>query len=111
MVRSLNKFCVAATIIIIGGLLIGTTFYKVQNIHNNKVLLVEKKEIIEAAKKCFNEKNPLEQRWYYYEILKNMEELKEYVAYKEYKRQPSLSIATSFVVVEPASIPIKQSPL
>ena len=31
-------------------------------------------------------------------------------AYKEYKRFPSLSIKTSFVVVEPASIPKKQSP-
>ena len=30
--------------------------------------------------------------------------------YIEYKRLPSLSISASFVVVDPASIPIKQSP-
>ena len=32
-------------------------------------------------------------------------------SYREYRRAPSLSIKTSFVVVEPASIPIKASPL
>ena len=37
--------------------------------------------------------------------------LENLVGYKEYNKFPSLSIKTSFVVVEPASIPKKQSPL
>ena len=56
MEKKFNKYFIIITIAIIGGLIIGTTFYKVEVNHNNKVLLVEKKYIIEAAKKCFNEK-------------------------------------------------------
>lgn len=38
----------------------------------------------------FNEKNPSEHYWYYNEILKNIEELKQYPAYKEYKESLDL---------------------
>ena len=40
-----------------------------------------------------------------------LERCKTQISSNEYNRVPSLSITTSFVVVEPASIPIKQSPL
>ena len=33
----------------------------------------------------FNEKNPSEHYWYYNEVFKNMDELQEHSAYKEYK--------------------------
>lgn len=52
----MNKWIISATIIIIFGLIIGVTSFKVVNKHNDKLLLVEEKYIIEKAKKCKMEK-------------------------------------------------------
>lgn len=54
--KSMNKWIISATIIIIFGLVIGVTSFKVVDNHNDKLLLVEEKYIIEAAKKCKIEK-------------------------------------------------------
>lgn len=52
----MNKWIISATIIIIFGLVIGVTSFKVVSKHNEKLLLVEEKYIIETAKKCKIEK-------------------------------------------------------
>ena len=52
----MNKVFVTVTIIFITVLIIGVTTYKVLNEHNAKLTKVEEKYIIEAAKKCLNEK-------------------------------------------------------
>lgn len=52
----MNKWIISTTIIIIFGLIIGVTSFKVVNKHNDKLLLVEEKYIIEKAKKCKMEK-------------------------------------------------------
>ena len=56
MEKSMNKWIISTTIIIIFGLIIGVTSFKVVNKHNDKLLLVEEKYIIEKAKKCKMEK-------------------------------------------------------
>lgn len=56
MEKSMNKWIISTTIIIIFGLIIGVTSFKVVNKHNDKLLLVEEKYIIENAKKCKMEK-------------------------------------------------------
>lgn len=50
-----NKYSITASIIIISGLLIGVTSYKVIKKHNDKLILVKEKYIIERAEKCINE--------------------------------------------------------
>lgn len=52
----MNKFFVTSTIILCVGLIVGVTTYKVMKVHNEKILLVQKKYIIENAKLCWNEK-------------------------------------------------------
>jgi hypothetical protein len=52
----MNKFFISATVVIICGILIGVSLFKVITEHNQKVLLVESKYIIESSKKCINEK-------------------------------------------------------
>ena len=52
----MNKWIISTTIIIIFGLVIGVTSFKVVNKHNDKLLLGEEKYIIEKAKKCKMEK-------------------------------------------------------
>lgn len=52
----MNKICITVTIIIIITLVIGVTTYKVVDKHNDKLMGVEEKYIIETAKKCLNEK-------------------------------------------------------
>ena len=52
----MNKWIISTTIIIIFGLVIGVTSFKVVNKHNDKLLLVEEKYIIEKAKECKMEK-------------------------------------------------------
>lgn len=52
----MNKWIISATIIIIFGLVIGVTSFKVVDNHNDKLLLVEEKYIIEKAKECKMEK-------------------------------------------------------
>ncbi len=52
----MNKYFIAAAIVICVGLIAGVSTYKVVNEHNAKVLLVESKLIIEKAKKCRAEK-------------------------------------------------------
>ncbi len=52
----MNKWIISTTIIIIFGLIIGVTSFKVVNKHNDKLLLVEEKYIIEKAKECKMEK-------------------------------------------------------
>ena len=52
----MNKICITVTIIIIITLVIGVTTYKVVDKHNDKLMEVEEKYIIETAKKCLNEK-------------------------------------------------------
>lgn len=52
----MNKICITVTIIIIITLVIGVTTYKVVDKHNDKLMEVEEKYIIEIAKKCLNEK-------------------------------------------------------
>ena len=52
----MNKICITVTIIIIITLVIGVTTYKVVDKHNDRLMEVEEKYIIETAKKCLNEK-------------------------------------------------------
>ena len=52
----MNKICITATVIIIVSLVIGVTTYKVLDEHNDKLIKVEEKYIIETAKNCLNEK-------------------------------------------------------
>lgn len=52
----MNKICITVTIIIIITLVIGVTTYIVVDKHNDKLMEVEEKYIIETAKKCLNEK-------------------------------------------------------
>lgn len=52
----MNKICITVTIIIIITLVIGVTTYKVVDKHNDKLMEVEEKYIIETAEKCLNEK-------------------------------------------------------
>lgn len=52
----MNKALVLTTISFIILLIVGVTSYKVINNHNEKVLLVESKYIIEKAKECINQK-------------------------------------------------------
>ena len=52
----MNKICITVTIIIIITLVIGVTTYKVVDKHNDKLMEVEEKYIIETAKKNLNEK-------------------------------------------------------
>lgn len=52
----MNKICITATVIIIVSLVIGVTTYKVLDEHNDKLIEVEEKYIIETAKTCLNEK-------------------------------------------------------
>ncbi len=52
----MNKWIISGTIVIISLLIVITTTYKVIKIHNSKILLVESKYIIEASKRCVNEK-------------------------------------------------------
>ena len=52
----MNKICITVTIIIIITLVIGVTTYKVVDKHNDKLMEVVEKYIIETAKKCLNEK-------------------------------------------------------
>ncbi len=56
MVIIMNKICITATVIIIVSLVIGVTTYKVLDEHNDKLIEVEEKYIIETAKTCLNEK-------------------------------------------------------
>lgn len=56
MEKNMNKWIIFATIIIIFGLIIGVTTYKVVDNHNDKLLLVKEKYIVETAKKCQIEK-------------------------------------------------------
>lgn len=52
----MNKYFIGVTIAIVVGLIIGVSSYKVITDHNEKVLLVEKKYIVETAQRCINEK-------------------------------------------------------
>lgn len=52
----MNKYFVSGAIIISLGLFLGFTVFKVVNIHNKKLLLVEEKYIIEKARDCVNQK-------------------------------------------------------
>lgn len=52
----MNKFFVTLTIFVVLASVIGLSTYKIVINHNEKVLLVEEKYIIETAKKCLNEK-------------------------------------------------------
>ena len=52
----MNKIFITLTVIFITALIIGVTTYKVLDEHNSKLTEVEEKYIIEAAKKCLNEK-------------------------------------------------------
>ena len=49
--NKINKYSITASIIIISGLLIGVTSYKVIKKHNDKLILVKEKYIIERAEK------------------------------------------------------------
>lgn len=52
----MNKAWVILTVLLIISLITGVTSYKVLKNHNDKVLLVESKYIIEKAKNCVNQK-------------------------------------------------------
>lgn len=52
----MNKFIISGTIVIVFGLIIGVTSFKVVKDHQEKLILVEEKYIIEQAKNCINEK-------------------------------------------------------
>ncbi len=56
MVINMNKWIISGAIVIILGLIISVTTYKVMKLHQEKLILVEEKYIIEKAKKCINEK-------------------------------------------------------
>ena len=49
----LNKFFISLAIVLVCGVIIGMTAYKVITEHNKKVLIVETKYIISQAKKCY----------------------------------------------------------
>lgn len=51
----MNKIWVTITILVIVGLIMGVTIYKVLDEHNAKLLLVKEKYIIETAEYCLNE--------------------------------------------------------
>ncbi len=53
--NKINKYSITASIVIISGLLIGVTSYKVIKNHNDKLILVKEKYIVESAIKCINE--------------------------------------------------------
>ena len=53
--NKINKYSITASIIIISGLLIAVTSNKVKKKHNDKLILVKEKYIIEIADKCINE--------------------------------------------------------
>ena len=52
----ISKICLVSSIVISLGLICGITTYKIVSNHNEKVLLVESKAIIEQAEKCINDK-------------------------------------------------------
>ncbi len=52
----MNKFIISGTIVIVFGLIIGATSFKVVKDHQDKLILVEEKYIIGQAKNCINEK-------------------------------------------------------
>lgn len=56
MVKLMNKWIISSTVIIVFGLIIGVTAFKVIKDHQEKLILVEEKYIIEKAKECLNEK-------------------------------------------------------
>ena len=58
----MNKLIITITIIIIYGLIGGFTKYKEVNEHNDKLITVKEKEIIEKAKTCINEKKCLTEK-------------------------------------------------
>ena len=62
MVINMNKWIVSGSIVIIIGLIIGVTSYKVVKTHQDKLILVEEKYIIEKAKECINEKKCNEEK-------------------------------------------------
>ena len=51
-----NKFIIIFTIVIVFGVIIGVTAFKVITYHDKKVNLVESKYIIEKAKRCVYDK-------------------------------------------------------
>lgn len=51
-----NVSLICITIFLIIGLIFGTTIYKVMKTHNDNLLKVSEKFIIEHAKDCYNEK-------------------------------------------------------
>ena len=53
----ISKICLVSSIVISLGLICGITTYKIVSNHNEKVLLVEIKAIIEKAKKFIIYKN------------------------------------------------------
>lgn len=52
-----NKFIIILTIVAVLSIIIIPTWYKTSKIHKNRAREVVKKEILEAAEKCFNENN------------------------------------------------------
>lgn len=52
----MNKKIITITIIIIIVLVSSVTIYKVLKVHNERLITVEEKHIIEVAKQCVNEK-------------------------------------------------------
>ena len=56
MVIQMNKIIIFFTCFIIFSAIVIDTSFKVVEKHNEKLLLVDKKKIIESAKKCINEK-------------------------------------------------------
>lgn len=52
MEKNINKLCILGTIILVSGLIIGVTIYKVIDNHNKRKLLVDTKFIVDTAKKC-----------------------------------------------------------
>lgn len=56
MVKKMNKWIISLAIVVVFGLLIGVTSFKVVKEHNSKLLLVEEKYIVETANKCKIEK-------------------------------------------------------
>ncbi len=68
----MNKWIISGTILFVVSLITIATTVKVVDIHNEKLLLVESKYIIENAKKCINEKKCNKDKI----TLKNLYELK-----------------------------------
>ena len=58
----MNKWIISATIVIVFGLIIGVTSFKVVKDHQEKLILVEEKYIIGQAKNCINEKKCTEDK-------------------------------------------------